>query len=191
MKYIYFKDNLVRRFSFKRRINFEWGWKIISNSIIHHYELTLWRINFQCFISQKFIVLDRLMKIAIVQNDTSWGIRFSQSQLITKNKFQRRIACKIALHLNAAVNWRVDDVSWRIEKNVNFLVDVDKNLVSIVFANRNRWSWRVDGTWAKEIVADFFKIYHASFALYDLTCNQRFYVWCVGQLGMSEIDDLV
>jgi hypothetical protein len=190
-KYINFKDDLVGWFSFKDRIDFKWSWKIISNAIIHDYKLTLRRTDLQCFVRQKFIVLDRLMKIAIIQNDTSRGIGLSQSQLITKNQFKHRIASKIALHLYAAVDWRVDDVSWRIEKDVNFLVNVYKNLVCTVFANRNRWSWRVDSTWTKKIVADFFQIYHARFTLYDLTCNQWFYMGCVSQLRMSEIDDLV
>ena len=79
MKYINFEDHLVRRFSFKDRIDFEWSWEIISNSVIHDYKLTLRRIDLQCFVRQKLIMLDRLVKIAIIQNDASRGIRLSQS----------------------------------------------------------------------------------------------------------------
>lgn len=133
------------------------------------------------------------MEIAVIQDNTSRCIRLSQSQLITKYQLKIRIASEVAFHLYASINWRVDHVSRWVEKDVDFLVNVNENLICVVFAYWNRGSGRVDGIWAEEvkIVADFFEIQHTSFDLFDFACDKRFDMWGVGQLRMAEVDDLV
>jgi hypothetical protein len=49
-------------------------------------------------------MLNRLMKIAIIQNNTSRRIGLSQSQLLTKNQLECRITIQITFHLDTAID---------------------------------------------------------------------------------------
>lgn len=149
--YIDFEDKFVGRFSFKERIDFERSCEISGNSVVHNYKFSFRWIDLQCFIGQKFVMLDWFMEIAVIQYDASWWIGLSQGQFITQYQLECGISRKIALHLDAAIDGRVDHVSRWIEENVNFFIDVDKYLVSIVFTDWYWWSRGVDGTRCEEV----------------------------------------
>ena len=119
-------------------------------------------------------MLHSLMKIAVIQNNASWWIGLRQSQLITKNQLKSRIASEIALHLYTAIYWRIDDISRWIKEDIDLFIDVNKNLIGVVFTHRNRWSCWVDCTGCEEvkIVAYFFEINHTTrLILYYLTSD--------------------
>jgi len=77
------------------------------------------------------------VKVAVIQNDGAWRVGLSQSELLAENQFESGIANEVALHLDAAVDRRVDHISRGVEKDVNFLVNVDKDLIGVVFADRD------------------------------------------------------
>lgn len=49
-------------------------------------------------------MLHGFVEIAVVQNDGSWRIGLSKSELLTKDEFEGRVAHEIAFHLDAAIN---------------------------------------------------------------------------------------
>ena len=77
--YIDFEDKFVGGFSLKERIDFEWSCEISGNSVVHNDEFSFGRVDLQCFIAQKLIMLDWFMEIAVIQYDTSWWIGLGQS----------------------------------------------------------------------------------------------------------------
>ena len=104
------------------------------------------------------------MEIAVIQNNGPGRISLCQSELFAKDKFKRWVAHKITLHLYAAINWRIDDVSWRVKEDVYFLINVDEDLIGVVFADWHTRGWGVYCTRAEEaeVVAYLFEIYQAT-----------------------------
>ncbi len=134
------------------------------------------------------------MEVTVIKNYTSRSVCISYGEIIIEYKLKGRIADEITFHLYAPINRRVNHVAWRVKEDIYFLVDIDKNIVTTVFAvDWYRRSWRVYGTWAENRkIANLFDIQDATFGICDhLTGNQWFDMWCISELWVSKIDDFV
>jgi hypothetical protein len=108
--YLYSEDDLIGRLVLEEGEYLERGSKVIRYSVVHYYEFAFGRTNLECLVSYKLVMLHSLMEITVVENDASDGIGVGKGDIIVENQLQSGIASKVALHLNAAVDGRVNHI---------------------------------------------------------------------------------
>lgn len=97
---------------------------------------------------------------------------------------------KIALHLDTAVNWRIDNVAWSIEDHADFFIHVHEYLIFFVFPYSHLRSIRRYGIrWKYVKSAPKFKKW--VFVLNKLIDDERSDKLSWSELWLPEIDDLV
>jgi len=91
------------------------------------------------------------MEIAVIQNDGSRSIGLSECDVIIEDEFECWVSDEVALHLYASIDRWVDDISRRVEKYVDLLIDIDEYLVLIGLAvDRHAGSGGVDGVGSEQ-----------------------------------------
>ena len=182
------------RLCFEEWVNFEWCIEVSGDSVVHNDKLSFWGHDFESFVGEEFIVLYWFVEVAVVEDNGAGGVGLGEGEVVVEDEFEGGVAGEVTFHLDAAVDRGVDHVAWGVEEDVYFLVDVDENLVGVVLADRDRGGRGVDGARAEDgELSDFFYVEQAAagFGLDYFAGDEGFDVRGVGELGVSEVDDLV
>ena len=132
------------------------------------------------------------MKITVIHHNISRRVAIRHRQVLIEYDFQAGIASQVAFHLYRPINWTVDDVAAWIEQDVNLLVHIHKDFISLVLAYGDSWCGGGYGVGAEETEwAELFYIQDGGLWLDYLWGDKGLYVGCVGELRVAEIDDLV
>ena len=76
--------------------------------------------------------------------------------------------------MNASIDWWIYYIAWWVEKNIDLLVDIDKDFVLIGLATDwDRGGGWIDRVWAEkgEISQSLHIEYGGRFGLYDFACD--------------------
>lgn len=132
------------------------------------------------------------MEVAVIEHNGARSVSFGEGEVVVEDKFEGGVADEVAFHLNAAVDGGVDDVAGGVEEDVDLLEDVDEDLVVVVLADGHVGGRGVDGVGAEDgEVAQLLHVQQAVLALHHLRRDQRLDVRGVGELRVSEVQDLV
>jgi len=120
----------------------EWCLIVSIHSVIHHHEFPIRRSQFQGFIDFEVISVHTFMEIAIIQNHICIIHRRGSPnlQVFIQGQFQWWVALEIRFHLDldvddnsyTSLNWLIDHVPTWVEKNIQFLINVHKNLICLI-----------------------------------------------------------